>query len=175
MARVAKKKETKQISMEEALWAAADEMRGSVEYPVYKQVVLGMVFLKFVNDRFSRQRAILESDPKTKPFVDEKFAYGKDNVFYLEPESRWSYLVENAKQADIKVKIDRAMELIEKDNPTLSGALPTNFYSTVDLDTTKIASLIDIMNKLDLTKDDEEDVIGRIYEYFLSKFSSKEG
>lgn len=175
MARTAKKKEPKQVSLEEALWAAADEMRGSVEYPVYKQVVLGLVFLKFVNDRFCRQRAILESDPSTKPFIDEKFAYGKDNVFYLEPESRWEYLIAEAKQSDIKVKIDRAMELIEKDNPTLSGALPTNFYSTVDLDNTKIASLLDILNKLDLTKDDEEDVIGRVYEYFLSKFSSKEG
>ena len=175
MARATKKKEEKQVSLEEALWAAADEMRGSVEYPVYKQVVLGLVFLKFVSDRFYKQREKLESDENTKPFVDEKFAYGKDNVFYLEPEARWKYLVDQAKQSDIKVRIDRAMDLIEKDNPTLKGALPTNFYSTVDLDSTKIASLLDILNKVDLSKDSEEDIIGRVYEYFLFKFSSKEG
>jgi len=175
MARVAKKKETKQISMEEALWSAADEMRGSVEYPVYKQVVLGLIFLKFVSDRFTRQREKLLANEDTKAFVDQKFAYGKDNVFFLQPESRWSYLVEQAKQPDLRLKIDKAMELIEKENPPLVGALPSNFYVTVDLDNTKLASLIDIINKLDLTKDDEEDVIGRVYEYFLSKFSSKEG
>lgn len=175
MARAAKKKDTKEISMEEALWKSADEMRGSVEYPVYKQVVLGLVFLKFVSDRFYRQREKLESEETTKQFIDEKFAYGKDNVFYLEPEARWNYLIEQAKQSDIKVKIDKAMDLIEKDNQTLKGALPTNFYSTVDLDSTKIASLLDILNKVNLSKDSEEDIIGRVYEYFLSKFSSKEG
>lgn len=172
MAKTSKKKE---LSMEEALWDAADDMRGSVEYPVYKQVVLGLVFLKFVSDRFYKQRAKLEADESTKAFIEENFAYGKDNVFYLRKEARWDYLIGEAKQSDIKVKIDKAMELIEKDNPSLSGALPTNFYATVDLDNTKIASLIDTMNRLDLSKDDEEDVIGRVYEYFLSKFSSKEG
>jgi len=175
MARVAKKKEEKQVSMEEALWSAADEMRGSVEYPVYKQVVLGLIFLKFVNDRFIRQREKLLADEETKAFVDQKFAYGKDNVFYLQPESRWAYIVEQAKQPDLRLKIDKAMALIEQENPPLVGALPSNFYVTVDLDNTKLASLIDIINKLDLTKDDEEDIIGRVYEYFLSKFSSKEG
>ena len=101
--------------MEEALWDAADEMRGSVEYPVYKQVVLGLVFLKFVSDRFYKQRAKLEADESTKAFIEEKFAYGKDNVFYLQKEARWDYLTDEAKQSDIKVKIDKAMELIEKD------------------------------------------------------------
>ena len=111
MVKTSKKKE---LSMEEALWDAADEMRGSVEYPVYKQVILGMVFLKFVNERFYRQRAKLEADESTKAFVEEKFAYGKDNVFYLQKEARWDYLANEAKQPDIKVKIDKAMELMRK-------------------------------------------------------------
>ncbi|NCA74434.1 MAG: hypothetical protein EOM93_06300 [Gammaproteobacteria bacterium] len=175
MARAAKKKETKQVSMEEALWDAADEMRGSVEYPVYKQVVLGLVFLKFVSDRFERRKQELIAEGKEK-MVEQAFAYTMKNVFYLPEKARWSYLAtEAAKQSDLKVQLDNAMDIIEKNNETLKGALPSNFYVTVDLDVSKLASLIDIMNGVDLSKDEEEDVIGRVYEYFLSKFSSKEG
>lgn len=175
MARVSKKKDVKQISMEEALWNAADEMRGSVEYPVYKQVVLGLVFLKFVSDRFERRKRELESEGKVN-MIDQPFAYTMKNVFYLPEEARWTYLVETAaKQSDLKSRIDNAMDIIEKRNESLKGALPSNFYVTVDLETSKLAALIDILNDVDLSKDDEEDVIGRVYEYFLSKFSSKEG
>ncbi len=175
MARAAKKKDTKQVSMEEALWDAADEMRGSVEYPVYKQVVLGLVFLKFVSDRFERRKQELIAEGKEK-MVEQSFAYTMKNVFYLPEKARWSYLAtEAAKQSDLKLQLDNAMEIIEKNNETLKGALPSNFYVTVDLDVSKLASLIDIMNGVDLSKDEEEDVIGRVYEYFLSKFSSKEG
>lgn len=161
--------------MEEALWDAADEMRGSVEYPVYKQVVLGLVFLKFVSDRFERRRQELIAEGHEN-MIDQTFAYGMKNVFYLPEKARWSYIAtEAAKQSDLKIQLDAAMDTIEKNNPTLKGALPSNFYVTVDLDVSKLASLIDILNNLDLSKDDEEDVIGRVYEYFLAKFSSKEG
>ena len=169
------KKEIKQQSMEEALWAAADEMRGSVEYPVYKQVVLGLVFLKFVSDRFEKRKAELLADGKQN-MIDQEFAYTMKNAFYLPEKARWNYIATvAAKQTDLKVQIDAAMDIIEKNNPSLKGALPTNFYITVDLDVSKLASLIDILNRVDLSKDEEEDVIGRVYEYFLSKFSSKEG
>ena len=87
MARVAKKKEVKQVSMEEALWNAADEMRGSVEYPVYKQVVLGLVFLKFVSDRFERRRRELESEGKVN-MIDQPFAYTMKKVYYRPEEAR---------------------------------------------------------------------------------------
>ena len=175
MARVAKKKETKEISMEEALWKASDKMRGSVEYPVYKQVVLGLVFLKFVSDRFEKRRNQLIENGEGD-FVDEEFAYTMENVFYLPEEARWTYLATvAAKQPDLKVRIDKAMSLVEENNEGLRGALPSGFYATVDLEVSKLASLIDIINGVDLSKDEEEDVIGRVYEYFLSKFSSKEG
>lgn len=165
----------KEMTMEEALWASADKMRGSVEYPVYKQVVLGLVFLKFVSDRFEKRRGELILDGKEK-FIEEAFSYTMKNVFYLPKEARWSYIAtEAAKQPDLKMKLDKAMVLIEDCNEMLKGALPTNFYPTVDLDVSKLASLIDIINAVNLSKDDEEDVIGRVYEYFLSKFSSKEG
>ena len=169
------KKETKQLSMEEALWKSADEMRGSVEYPVYKQVVLGLVFLKFVSERFEKRKNELLVDGKEN-MVDQSFAYTMKNVFYLPEKARWSYIsTEAAKQSDLKLQLDNAMETIEKNNDTLKGALPSNFYVTVDLENSKLASLIDIINGVDLSKDEEEDVIGRVYEYFLSKFSSKEG
>ncbi len=91
MAKAAKKKEVKKVSMEEALWDAADEMRGSVEYPVYKQVVLGLVFLKFVSDRFEKRKAELISEGKEN-MIDQSFAYTMKNVFYLPEKARWSYL-----------------------------------------------------------------------------------
>jgi type I restriction enzyme M protein len=175
MARTAKKKEEKKVSMEEALWDAADEMRGSVEYPVYKQVVLGLVFLKFVSERFEKRRQEL-IDEGHESMIDMSYSYTMKNVFYLPEKARWSYIATvAAKQNDLKIQIDQAMEIIEQNNESLRGALPSNFYVTVDLPVEKLASLVDIINSLDLTKDDEEDVIGRVYEYFLFKFSSKEG
>lgn len=175
MARTAKKKEEKKVSMEEALWDAADEMRGSVEYPVYKQVVLGLVFLKFVSERFEKRRQEL-IDEGNESMIDVSYSYTMKNVFYLPEKARWNYIATvAAKQNDLKIQIDQAMEIIEQNNESLRGALPSNFYVTVDLPVEKLASLVDIINSLDLTKDDEEDVIGRVYEYFLFKFSSKEG
>ena len=163
------------MSIEEALWASADKMRGSVEYPVYKQVVLGLVFLKFVNERFEKRRAEIIAEGK-EDRIEMPFAYTMKNVFYLPEDARWTFIVEEAaKQSDVKNKLDKAMALIENSNESLKGALPSNFYSTVDLNNTNIASLIDIMDSVDLTKDEEEDIIGRVYEYFLAKFSSKEG
>ena len=107
-------------------------------------------------------------------FVDTVAFYTKDNVFYLPPESRWSYIMENAKQDDIALKIDTALYTIEKSNPALKGALPDNYYSRLQLDTAKLASLLDEINRIN-TDDKENDIIGRIYEYFLSKFALAEG
>ncbi len=169
------KKAEKQLSMEEGLWKAADEMRGSVQYPVYKNVVLGLVFLKFVSDRFEKRRAEIAASDRAK-FIDMPELYTMENVFYLSENARWSYIsTVAAKQDDLKNQIDTAMDVIERNNPSLKGALPTNFYATVDVETSKMSSLVDIINRIDLSGDGEEDIIGRIYEYFLAKFSSKEG
>ena len=132
--------------MEEALWKSADKLRGSVEPSEYKHVVLSLFFLKFASDKFEAQRAGIIAGGMEK-FVDNVAFYTKDNVFYLPPESRWSYIMENAKQDDIALKVDSALFAIEKTNPILKGALP----------------------------DKENDIIGRMYEYFLSKFAIAEG
>ena len=106
--------------------------------------------------------------------IEKTFAYTKDNVFYLAPECRWPYIMENAKQDDIALKIDTALYTIEKSNPALKGALPDNYYSRLHLDTAKLASLLDEINKIN-TDDQENDIIGRVYEYFLGKFALAEG
>jgi type I restriction enzyme M protein len=165
---------TKEVSMEEALWKSADKLRGSVEPSEYKHVVLSLFFLKFASDKFEEQRAKIIADGLEK-FVDNIAFYTKDNVFYLTEESRWSYIMDNAKQDDIALKIDTALYTIEKTNPILKGALPDNYYSRLQIDTVKLASLLDEINKIDTAKDKENDIIGRIYEYFLSKFAIAEG
>lgn len=171
---MAKTKIKKEISMEEALWKSADKLRGSVEPSEYKHVVLSLFFLKFASDKFEEQREKIIAEGREK-FSDNVAFYTKDNVFYLPLESRWSYIMENAKQNDIALKVDTALYTIEKINPILKGALPDNYYSRLQIDTVKLASLLDEINKIDTAKDKENDIIGRIYEYFLSKFAIAEG
>lgn len=167
-------KAKKEVSMEEALWKSADKLRGSVEPSEYKHVVLSLFFLKFASDKFEEQRAKIIAAGREK-FVDNIAFYTQDNVFYLPEESRWSYIMDNAKQDDIALKIDTALYTIEKINPVLKGALPDNYYSRLQIDTVKLASLLDEINKIDTTSDKENDIIGRVYEYFLSKFAIAEG
>ena len=171
MARVTKPK--KEVSMEEALWKAADKLRGSVEPAEYKHVVLSLFFLKFACDKFEAQRTLI-AEKFGEKFIDTLAFYTKDNVFYLPAESRWSFIMENAKQDDIALKIDTALYTIEKTNPALKGALPDNYYSRLHIDTNKLASLLDEIDKIN-TDDKENDIIGRIYEYFLGKFALAEG
>jgi type I restriction enzyme M protein len=98
-----------------------------------------------------------------------------NNVFFLEEISRWNYLITKSKQNDIALLIDTALHTIEKDNKALKGALPDNYFSRLGLDVTKLASLLDTINDIDTTKDPKQDVVGRVYEDFLSKFALAEG
>jgi type I restriction enzyme M protein len=101
--------------------------------------------------------------------------YNMNNVFFLEETSRWSYLIKRAKQNDIALLIDTALHTIEKNNKALKGALPDNYFSRLGLEVTKLASLLDTINDIDTTKDPKQDVVGKVYEYFLSKFALAEG
>lgn len=169
-----KAKAKKEVSIEESLWESANKLRGTVESAEYKHVVLGLIFLKFANDKFEERRAELISEGKNAYLEMVEF-YTMKNVFYLAEHSRWSYLVANAKQADLALKIDTALHSVEKDNPTLKGALPDNYYSRLNLDTTKLASLLDTINNINTLKDKGHDIVGRVYEYFLRKFAIAEG
>lgn len=118
MARAASKPK-KEISMEEALWKSADKLRGSVEPAEYKHVVLSLFFLKFASDKFEAQRKAI-SEKYGEKFVDNVAFYTKDNVFFLPEISRWSFIMENAKQDDIALKIDTALYTIVMRKPETS-------------------------------------------------------
>ncbi len=134
---------------EESLWDSANRLRGSVESSEYKHVVLSLIFLKFVSDKFEERRAELIAEGKEK-YINMVEFYTMKNVFYLPETSRWSYIQQHAKQGDIAIKIDSAL--------TADGS--------------KLSALIDAINNIDTVRDKEEDVVGRVYEYFLGKFAA---
>lgn len=171
---MAKKKVETTKSIEETLWQSCDKLRGSVDPSEYKHVVLGLIFLKFASDKFEERKAELIVEGKEK-YVEMKDFYNMKNVFFLEEISRWTYISKNAKQNDLALKIDTALHTIEKNNPALKGALPDNYFSRLGLDRTKLASLVDKINEINTLEDEEQDIIGRVYEYFLRKFAIKEG
>lgn len=168
------KKQVKEKSIEESLWQACDKLRGSVESSEYKHVVLGLIFLKFASDKFEERKAELIAEGKEK-YVEMKDFYNMKNVFFLQETSRWSFIKANAKQDDLALKIDTALHQIEKNNPALKGALPDNYFSRLGLDKTKLASLIDQISEINTIADKQNDIVGRVYEYFLAKFAIKEG
>lgn len=161
-------------SIEVSLWESANKLRGSVEPSEYKHVVLGLIFLKFVSDKFEEHRKKLIAEGKEK-YIEMPEFYNKDNVFFLDATSRWSYIQDKAKQDNLALIIDTALHTIEKNNKSLKGALPDNYFSRLGLEPSKLASLIDKISEIDTLKDKEQDVVGRVYEYFLSKFALAEG
>jgi type I restriction enzyme M protein len=174
MAKSAKSTQKNTKSFEQTLWDTADKLRGSVESSEYKHVVLSLIFLKFVSDKFEERRAELIAEGKTQ-YLEMVDFYTMKNVFYLPEESRWSFIQKQAKQDDIAVKIDTALHTVEKNNKSLKGALPDNYFSRLGLDASKLAALIDSINNIDTIADKQEDIVGRVYEYFLGKFAATEG
>ena len=168
------KQNKKTKSIEETLWDSANKLRGSVEPAEYKHVVLGLIFLKFVSDKFEERRFELLAEGKEK-FIEMKEFYNMKNVFFLPESARWPYIIENFKQSDIALKIDTALHTIEKNNPSLKGALPDNYFSRLNLEASKLSALLDTINNINTLKDKEQDIVGRVYEYFLKKFAIAEG
>ncbi|PMG53791.1 type I restriction-modification system subunit M [Vibrio splendidus] len=170
------KKVTK--GFEETLWDTANQLRGSVESSEYKHVVLSLVFLKFISDKFEARRQKMIDDGQ-EAFVEMKEFYQQDNIFFLPEDARWSFVKARAKQDDIAIIIDTALSTIEKNNPSLKDALPDNYFSRQGLEVKKLASLIDSIENIDTLANEcdmsEEDLVGRVYEYFLGKFAATEG
>lgn len=158
------------LGIEQKLWAAADKMRGSIDASEYKHVALGMLFLKYISDRFEKKYNSLTT-PEEKEDRDEYLA---DNVFWVPQIARWGYLRDNATKPEIGKMIDQAMIEIEKENPRLKGVLPKD-YARPSLDKTMLGGLINLFSDLDLNHENEQDVLGRVYEYFLQMFASAEG
>lgn len=165
-------------SFEQNLWDTADKLRGTVESSEYKHVVLSLIFLKFVSDKFEAHRQKL-IEQGMAAYADMVEFYTKDNIFYLPEAARWSTIQKQAKQDDIALKVDSALSTLEKNNKALKGALPDNYFSRLGLDAAKLASLIDSINNIDTIAGEEqaseEDIVGRVYEYFLGKFAASEG
>lgn len=124
---MAKKKSSPKAekSFEEALWDSANRLRGSVESSEYKHVVLSLIFLKFVSDKFEARRAELVAEGN-EAYTDMVEFYTMQNVFYLPADARWSFIQQHAKQDDVAIKIDSALAAVEKSNASLQGALPDN-------------------------------------------------
>jgi len=177
-------------TLEQTLWDAADKMRGNLEAAEYKHVALGLVFLKYVSDAFEQRRRWLEeatadeantdyyvpSPAKRDDIVEARDEYTSENVFWVPVEARWSYLQDRAKQPEIGTLIDTAMDLIEKENPSLRGVLPKT-YGRAEIDKRLLGELVDLIGTIGFTDVDHgaDDVLGRVYEYFLGKFAAAEG
>lgn len=163
------------IGFEEKLWAAADKMRGSLNPSDYRNILLGLIFLKYISDTFEAQKQkIIETEGEAE--AEDKDYYVADNIFWVPKEARWSGIKDNARDANIGKLIDNAMLAIEKNNPKLKGILP-NEYGRSSLDKLKLAGVIDIISQIDLVDDDfkKKDLLGRVYEYCLGKFALAEG
>jgi type I restriction enzyme M protein len=187
MARTAKPKQQK--SLEARLWEAADALRGNQEPSEYKHVVLGLVFLKYISDRFEERRKAIEtslSDPNSDDyipnearrtqFIESRDEYTSHNVFWVPAEARWESIQAKAKLPSIGQDIDKAMDLIEKENPVIRGVLPRN-YGREGLDKGRLGQLVDLIGSIGFTETDDhgsDDVLGRVYEYFLGQFAGKE-
>ena len=183
MARVAKKTAPAK-SLEQRLWDAADALRGNQEPSEYKHVVLGLVFLKYISDRFETRRkdlaAELEQDGvpenRREQFLEDRDEYSSHNVFWVPADARWEAIQARAKLSSIGSDIDNAMDLIEKENPVIRGVLPRN-YGREGLDKGRLGQLVDLLGSIGFTTSDDhgsDDVLGRVYEYFLGQFAGKE-
>ncbi len=172
------KKETKEQPVEQVLWASADKLRKNMDAAEYKHIVLGLIFLKYISDNFNELYIKLKegkgeyegADP------DDPNEYRAENVFYVPPQARWGYLQGRAKLATIGKDVDDAMDAIEKDNPSLKGVLPKE-YAKEKLDKQSLGGLIDIISTIALgdSVSRSNDVLGRVYEYFLGQFALAEG
>lgn len=163
---------TANIGFEETLWKSADKLRGSMDSAEYKYVVLGLIFMKYISDKFETkyQELIEEGDG----FEEDRDEYESENIFWVPKEARWDYIKDNAKDPKIGQIIDDAMILIEKENPTLKGVLDKR-YARPELDKRRLGELIDLISIIKLHKNGEKDLLGRVYEYFLGQFASSEG
>ncbi len=163
---------TGNIGFEEKLWEAADKLRGSMDSGEYKHIVLGLIFLKYISDKFENKHAELVR--KGKKLEENRNEYETENIFWVPVNARWKYIEECARYSAIGQIIDNAMISIEKENISLKGVLEKR-YARPEIDKRRLGELIDLVSSIKLTGNKEKDILGRIYEYFLGEFASDEG
>jgi type I restriction enzyme M protein len=171
---MAKNNNSTTLGYEDKLWLAADKLRGSMDSSEYKHVVLGLIFLKYVSDAFeTRYQQLLKEKYADPEDIDE---YKSENIFWVPKIARWEEMRRYANTPEIGKVIDSAMEEIENQNPNLKGVLNKN-YARPELDKTRLGELVTLFTNIEIGTDraKEMDMLGRVYEYFLSKFASAEG
>ena len=177
------------LGFEAKLYQAADKLRNNLDAAEYKHVVLGLIFLKYISDAFEERRDWLlkeSADPQSEYYIKEEAVryqiaedrdeYLAENIPWVPKKARWAYLQANAKQPEIGTLVDNAMIEIERENPRLKGVLP-KIYARPGLDKQRLGELIDLIGTIGLGEQENrsKDILGRVYEYFLSEFASAEG
>ena len=172
------KDSTANLGFEAKLWLTADKLRNNMDAAEYKHVVLGLIFLKYISDTFEEHHAKLveAQGDYAGANPEDQDEYKAENIFWVPKEGRWSHLQANAKQPGIGKLVDDAMVAIERDNPRLKGVLPKD-YARPALDKHRLGELIDLIGTIGLGDKDNraKDILGRVYEYFLTMFASAEG
>ena len=167
------KDNSSEIGFEKQIWDAADELRGSMDAAEYKHVVLGLIFLKYISDKFEEKyNELVEEGEGFEEDIDE---YESENIFFVPPKARWSQIAKKAHSEENGIVIDDAMRAIENENESLKGILPKTF-SRPELDKTKLGAVIDLFTNVKMADyGDKKDILGRTYEYCLSMFAETEG
>ena len=174
--------------LKDTLWKAADKLRGSMDASQYKDVILGLVFLKYVSDAFDERRAQIQAELESEGMDEDQIAgliddydeYTGHGVFFIPVKARWTFLAQNAKgqgDATIGQLIDDAMDHIMAANPTLKATLP-RIYNRPNVDQRRLGELLDLFNSARFTGEGAtkaRDLLGEVYEYFLEKFAKAEG
>lgn len=172
------KSQNKEPVIEKTLFAAADKLRKNIDAAEYKHIALGLIFLKYISDSFEDLYIKLKEGAGDLSGADpeDKDEYRAENVFYVPPTARWSYLQDRAKLPSIGKEFDEAMSAIEKENPTLKGILP-KVYARPNLDKASLGGLIDLIGQISIGNEaaKSKDILGRVYEYFLGEFADSEG
>ncbi len=160
--------------IENKLFQAADKLRKNIDAAEYKHIVLGLIFLKYISDSFYVLREKLENEKGAD--TEDREEYKAENVFWVPKNARWGYLHSESKQSTIGKTLDEAMEIIEKENPSLKDILP-KVYARQNIDQASLGQLIDLIGDIALGDDiaASRDTLGRVYEYFLGEFASAEG
>lgn len=178
-----------ELGFEKKLWAAADKLRGHLDAAEYKDVVLGLIFLKYISDAFEEhyeQLRLWTADPESVYYIKEsreryqvledRDEYIAENIFWVPEQARWSHLQARARDPRIGILIDKAMQAIERENPRLKGVLPQG-YGRDDLNKRRLGELVDLIGTIALGDEvsRSKDILGRVYEYFLGQFADAEG
>ena len=170
---MAKENVTANIGFEKQIWEAACVLRGNIDASEYKSVVLGLIFLKYISDRFDEKYQQLKDEGDG--FEEDVDEYTSEGIFFVPENARWSVIAANAHTPEIGTIIDDAMRSIEKENKRLKDILPKNF-ARPELDKRRLGDVVDLFTNIKMVESgSSRDILGRTYEYCLSKFAEQEG